>query len=144
MSTWFNTNPEWGPLGDRPGIYVDAFNSSSELEEHYGYDLSEAFASLDLTLTWDDTARTFTMDWSANGGSESDIWTSSAMFDASTSEREERIHADGGLWDAELEAYVPGDWNPTFALDSYSLIPEPATIALLGLGGLALLRRRIR
>ena len=150
MSTWFNTDTTWGPLGDRPGIYVDAFNNSSELEEHYGYDIAYELGEpidltdLDVTLTWSDTARTFTLDWSANSGAISDIWTSSGMFDASTEYREERIHADGGWWNSETEQYEPGEWAPTFALDSYSLVPEPVTIALLGLGGLALLRRRIR
>ena len=144
ISTWWNTNTEWGELGDRTGVYVDAFNNDKGYEEHYGYELGESITDFDLTLYWNELVGSFTMDWSANGDTVGDRWNTSGMFDASTEDREEYLHADFGAYDEETETYIPGDAAPTFALDSYYLVPEPATIALLGLGGLVLLRRRTR
>ncbi len=48
---------------------------------------------------------------------------------------------------AELQVGIFGanftnDWVGTYEFDNFVLVPEPATIALLGLGGLALIRRK--
>jgi len=57
--------------------------------------------------------------------------------------------AVSGITSAELkivnstdQVAVPGDTPCVYGFDNVVLTPEPATIALLGLGGLALLRRR--
>jgi hypothetical protein len=39
-------------------------------------------------------------------------------------------------------ANYTGDWIGNMDFDNFSIIPEPATVALLGLGGLALIRRK--
>ncbi len=39
-------------------------------------------------------------------------------------------------------ANYTGDWIGDMDFDNFSIIPEPATLALLGLGGLALIRKR--
>jgi hypothetical protein len=41
-----------------------------------------------------------------------------------------------------FHANYTGDWIGTMDFDNFSIVPEPATIALLGLGGLALIRRK--
>jgi len=43
-----------------------------------------------------------------------------------------------GIWQAN---YAP-DWVSMMDFDNFSLVPEPATIALLGLGAIALIRRK--
>jgi hypothetical protein len=41
-----------------------------------------------------------------------------------------------------FQANFAGDWIGPMDFDNFSIVPEPATIALLGLGGLALIRRK--
>jgi hypothetical protein len=51
---------------------------------------------------------------------------------------ESRISAPQGEWEGHTEAHVYADMY----VDNLSLIPEPATLLLLALGGLALIRRK--
>jgi hypothetical protein len=41
-----------------------------------------------------------------------------------------------------FHANYTGDWQTSMDFDNFSIIPEPATFTLLGLGGLALIRRK--
>lgn len=53
-----------------------------------------------------------------------------------------RPDMDGEVQIGIFQANYAGDWVGTMEFDNFVLIPEPATIALLGLGGLALIRRK--
>jgi hypothetical protein len=134
LDTWWNTNTEWGPLGENGSVYVDAEGTGSDF---YSYFIG-TITDFDMTLTWDEATGEFTLDWSANSDAYSDSWTSDADFSASTANRMELFYVDASPTD---DPYYPH--SMTVELDSYNLTPEPATIALLGLGGLVLLRRRI-
>jgi len=46
-----------------------------------------------------------------------------------------------GVWPTNLNIW-PADYNATIWIDNITLTPEPATMALLALGGLAAIRRR--
>ncbi len=53
------------------------------------------------------------------------------------------IHGMDGLVDeVRIFAFNPGEFNPATDLQINSVIPEPASLALIGMGGLLVLRRR--
>jgi len=134
IDSWFCMNTEWGPIGENTTLWVDAEGAQWD---GYSYFIG-AITDFDMTLTWDESAGEFTLDWSANSGAVSGSWTSDADFSASTANRMELFYVDASMADHSYYAN-----SMAIEMDSYSLTPEPATIALLGLGGLVLLRRRI-
>ena len=135
LDSWFNTNTEWGALGENTTLWVDA--EAAQWSGYSSYSLGEV-TDFELQLIWDEPTKEFTLNWSANDGDESGSWTSDSGYSASTANRTELFYVDASM--ADHAYYVNA---MAIELDSYNLTPEPATIALLGLGGLALLRRRI-
>lgn len=117
--------------GTDEGIYTDfgtLAQASSALNAEIDYGTTQAFS---MTVNEDGSA-TFSLD-SASGSLPAG--SLSSLFDDS---------ADGQF---HFVAYSQG--NPGFILNSVTIdavevIPEPSSITLLGLGGLALLRRRRR
>lgn len=81
-----------------------------------------------LTLTLDTTGAQWTVDVSINGSPIADTFTYDVNPDIGTV----------GL------STTPFGGDYVFTFDNFSLIPEPATLALLGLGGFGLLMRRKR
>lgn len=65
-------------------------------------------------------------------------WTSLPGLEAGVVRGDLPAELQVGIW----QANYTGDWQTTMDFDNFSIIPEPATIALLGLGALAVIRRK--
>lgn len=65
-------------------------------------------------------------------------WTSLPGLEAGIVRDDMPLELQVGIFGANYT----GDWIGNLDFDNLSIVPEPATIALLGLGGLALLRRK--
>lgn len=81
-----------------------------------------------LTLTLDTTGALWTVDASINGSPIIDTFTYDVNPDIGTV----------GM------STTPFDGDYVFTFDNFSLVPEPATLGLLGIGGLGVLLRRRR
>ena len=88
--------------------------------------------SLDLLVNYNESALTYTISRAINGGAMQQV----------------AVHNSAGSGsDYKIEYIYSGTTNgfpgePTHALDNYTIVPEPATLALLCLGGLVLRRRK--
>lgn len=88
--------------------------------------------SLSLEIAFDNSAMKYTISRAVNGGAMQQV----------------AIHASaGGVNDYKVEYMYAGrtttfDGDPQIALDNYTITPEPATLMLIGLGGLVLRIRK--
>jgi hypothetical protein len=115
-----------------------------------------AFAS-DMTVSWmnmemiyngqnnDDSGTNNNIGWNSLGGRDilGDGITHTLTWDVPEALMNKLAGVDNNIWWLELMIISNNDGqNAMFYVDNVQLIPEPATMSLLGLGGLAFLRRR--
>ncbi len=115
-----------------------------------------AFAA-DMTVNWmnmemiyngqnnDESGANNNIGWNSLGGMDilRDGITHTLTWDVPEALMNKLAGVDNNIWWLELMIISNNDGqNAMFYVDNIQLIPEPATMSLLGLGGLAFLRRR--
>jgi hypothetical protein len=121
MDSWYDGSSE------QTGLYIDAF-SSTVGGNVYAEDIG-VLTSLELQVEYDSSAGTYSFSRAVNGGAMTAMCTIDG-YDAPDDTRVEAFWADSETSDLSVE------------FDNYGMVPEPATLALLSLGGIALIRRR--